>query len=444
MSKRDTLDQVVRYFVQDNGGFLVVSHDNGFIKMFKGCLKSLGISSDSLHTHYEIESYVKQTSSLLKRYKRLILFVEASIEGRSSTVFFKQVKEFVGDRAIIICISTEVDRELLFLFHEMGADNIIIKPVSVNSIVEKIAFTLKPNNLRQMVDKAKEAIAAGEYSPARIVVNEIFKISPESAIGNILLGDIHKCEKDYREAEARYKKATQNARMYLEPLERLVQLYEETGQKERKLEVLKKLDKISPLNHERKLSIGDAYADLGDVDNTKAYYDDALRLVRKNANDLMSNTMMQVGKRMRGIDSSLSLEYMDKALELKKGSLSKEDLWMFNEIGLALRKQGKWEEAVKNYNSALQVSRNDGGILYNMAMAYMQGRQYYKAVQQIEKALESSPELLNYDANIPYNIALVYHGGKQYPEAQQYAKIALVNDPDHSRAAELLQQLQSG
>jgi len=442
MSKRDTLDQVVRYFVQNDGGFLVVSHDNAFIKMFKGCLKSLGLSNECLHTHYQVDQYLKQVKNLLKRHKRIVLFVEASVEGRSSTVFFKQVKDLVGDRVTIICISTEVNRDLLSLFHEMGADNIIIKPVSVNSIIEKIAYTIKPNNLRQLVSKAKEAIEKKDVPQGEIIVNEIFKISSESAIGNILIGDIHKLKGEYGEAETSYKKASQNARMYLEPLERLVSLYDQTGQKELKLNTLKKLDKLSPLNHERKLAIGDAYAQIGDVDNTKAYYDDALRLVRKNANDLMSNTMMQVGKKMKDMDSGLGLDYMDKALAMKKGSFTKEDLWMFNEIGLALRKQGKWEEAVQNYQNALKVSPNDGGILYNMAMAHMQGKQFYKAIQYIEKALESNPDILNLDANIPYNIALIYYSARQYPEARQYAKIAQVNDPDHAQAAKLLQKMQ--
>jgi tetratricopeptide (TPR) repeat protein len=142
------------------------------------------------------------------------------------------------------------------------------------------------------------------------------------------------------------------------------------------------------------------------------------------------------------MDSGLGLDYMDKALAMKKGSFTKEDLWMFNEIGLALRKQGKWEEAVQNYQNALKVSPNDGGILYNMAMAHMQGKQFYKAIQYIEKALESNPDILNLDANIPYNIALIYYSARQYPEARQYAKIAQVNDPDHAQAAKLLQKMQ--
>jgi len=145
---------------------------------------------------------------------------------------------------------------------------------------------------------------------------------------------------------------------------------------------------------------------------------------------------------MKDIDSNMGLDYMDKALTLKKGAFTKEDLWMFNEVGLALRKQGKWEEAVQNYQNALKVSRNDGGILYNMAMAYMQGKQFYKAVQYIEQAVESNPDILNFDANIPYNIALIYYSAKQVPEAMQYAKIALVNDPDHAQATKLLQKIQ--
>ncbi len=442
MDNRNMLDQIVRYFVNDNGGFLVISHDSGFVKMFKGCLKSLGINLENLHYYHHNDNFVKKVKSTLKQHKKIILFAEANIEGQNSTLYFKQLKEIFEDKVTIICISTEVNRDFLTLFHELGADNIIVKPVSINSIIEKIAYTIKPNNLRKLVSKAKEAIEEEKYSSAQLIIDEILKINAESSIAHILLGDISRCKKQYSEAEQNYIKASRNARMYLKPLEKLVELYEETGQEEEKLKVLKKLDKISPLNHDRKIAIGDTYAQLGDTENTKTYYDDALKLVRKNANEMMSHTTMQIGKRLKEVDPDKSLEYMTKAMELKKGSFSKKDLWMFNEIGLNLRKQGKWEEAINQYKQALQVSREDGGVLYNTGMAYLQGKQYFKAIQYIENALECNPDLLKFDANIPYNIALVYYYAQKFPEAQQYAKIARVNDPEHEPAIKLLKKIE--
>jgi len=166
-------------------------------------------------------------------------------------------------------------------------------------------------------------------------------------------------------------------------------------------------------------------------------------LVRKNADEMMSHTMMQVGKKLKELDPDRSLKYMSKAMEIKKGNFSKEDLWMFNEIGLNLRKQGKWEEAISHYSNALEVSRDDGGILYNIAMAYLQGKKYYKAIQNVEKAIENNPDLLGVDANIPYNIALIYYNAGKFPEAQQYAKIAQVNDPGHVHSTSLLKKIQS-
>ncbi|MGM0611277.1 MAG: tetratricopeptide repeat protein [Thermodesulfobacteriota bacterium] len=443
MAQRDMLDQIVRYFVRDSGGFLLVSHDTSFIKIFKGCLKSLGISQDHLFHQHHNDHYVRQVKNLLKRYKKLILFVEANIEGKNSTVFFKQIKDILEDKVTIICISTELNRDILCLFHEMGADNIIVKPVSINSIVEKIAYTIKPNNLSKMVRAAQNAIEDEDYNTANRFVDEIFKINNQSSIGFILLGDIYRNKKNYLEAEANYKKASQNAKMYLKPLEKLVDLYQETEQDEEQLNILKRMDKLSPLNHDRKIAIGDTYAKLGDVENTTAYYENALQLVRKNADEMMSHTMMQVGKKLKELDPDRSLKYMSKAMEIKKGNFTKEDLWMFNEIGLNLRKQGKWEEAINHYLNALEVSRSDGGVLYNIAMAYLQGKKYYKAIQNVEKAIENNPDLLGVDANIPYNIALIYYYAEKFPEAQQYAKIAQINNPEHVHSATLLKKIQS-
>ena len=89
----------------------------------------------------------------------------------------------------------------------------------------------------------------------------------------------------------------------------------------------------------------------------------------------------------------------------------------------------------------MEIAQDDWGVAYNIAMAYFQGKEYDKAREHVEKALDHYPELLNVDANIPYNIAKIYFRLEQYSEAQQYAKIACINDHDHVPAQRLLSEI---
>jgi DNA-binding response OmpR family regulator len=173
--------------------------------------------------------FIREIRRLLDRFTRVIVFVEATLEGRNNTSYFRHIKDILDDRVTIICLCNESGRDTLSLFRERGADNTMVKPVSIDTIVKKIAFSIKPNNFSMLVSKAKKAIGRGNFTTGRVIAQEILKSNPESTIAHILLGDIHRRQKEFDVAEQCYRKASQNARMHLQPLERLVDLYGETG-----------------------------------------------------------------------------------------------------------------------------------------------------------------------------------------------------------------------
>jgi len=441
LAKRELFDQIVRNFVSNQGGFLIVSDDLTFVRTFKGIVKALGITQDCLRCEMRSVEYFSQMHGLLKQNKQLILLVEAFSNGVSNTSHFRQIKDAVGDRVNIICLSSELNRDVLFLFHEMGADNVIIKPVSMNSIIEKIAYTIKPNNLRTLVDKAKERIAEGEFAHAKAVIDEIFKINPDSSIGNILMGDIYQKIEKFDLAETSYKRASSKARMYLEPLERLAVLYEETEDKGKRLEVLEKMNTLSPLNHKRKIDIGDAYVDLGDAITARNYYDAAVGVVRKHARDQVVASLMEVGKKVMQVDPEQGIGYMSEAMEMKSGDFSMQDMWMFNEIGRHLRKQGRLEEAIGYYTNALEIDPENEGLFYNLAMAYLQGKRYFKALEYAQKAVEKNPEILDANISVPFSIARICFHANKSAQAEKYVQMVLARDSGHPGARELQRQL---
>ncbi len=442
MKTRESFNHIVRYFVKNCGGFLIVSQDEMFLRIFNRFIKVLNIPEESVRRDIFGKQYIKEISFLLKHFKHIVVFIDSCIEGRNNVPYFRQIKDLLDDKVTIICLCNESFQNDTSLFLEMGADSTLVKPVSVDIIIKKIAFAIKPNNFRELVNKAQKAIVSNNFSVAQTIAEDILKAYPKSTIAYILLGDIHLREKNYFQAENAYQKAAKYARMHLQPLERLIDLYTETGQTGEKLRILKLLDKISPLNHERKMTIAEVCSQLGKPKECIFYSKEALDLVEKQANEMMAWALMETGKKLKDIDPEQSLEYMIRAFELKAEVLGPGDLWMLNEMGLNLRKQGRLDEALKYYHMAQEIAPDDWNVAYNLGIAYLQAKKYDMACEYAEKALECYPELLNFNASIPYNIARIYYHLNRYSEAQQYAKIACITDHNHQEAQKLLKKLE--
>ncbi|WP_244156296.1 MULTISPECIES: tetratricopeptide repeat protein [Desulfonatronospira] len=438
-------EKIVKFFLTDGKGCIIaVSQDSLLIKAVKAMYKALGIDANSFFHKQNLEKAGADAKSLLTRFNQVVFLVESSTDGASNVLNIKNFKNILGHKCKVIVMTSETDRSNIIQMYEMGADNVIVKPVSVNSLIQKIALTLNPNNeLAQKVDEAKALLMENHLDQAENVVQEIINQKPDSAIAYILKGDIAKKRKNFEAAEKFYIQASGTSKMYLEPLKKLARLYSEMNNLEKKLEYLKKLDKLSPLNHERKIDLGDTYLRMDNEEEAKANFDQAIRQVQKQARDLISSTIMQIARKVRDERPDLSSQYVAKAIEHKGSALSREDIWMFNEIGISLRQQGKWEEAIGYYSQGLKIAPMDGGLYYNVGMAYAQGKQYYKALENFQKAVEVSPELVDQYSSVAFNMAKVYQALNRPGDAVKYLKKALEVDPENQSAQNLLAKLTS-
>lgn len=203
------------------------------------------------------------------------------------------------------------------------------------------------------------------------------------------------------------------------------------------------MDKISPLNHKRKINIGEQYSKTGQDEKAKKFYADAVNIVRTQANDMLASTLMDIGVKLREVNPEQSILFMNQALETKGGDMTREDLWMVNEMGVSLRKKGDWKGAVQTYQQALNVIPNEAGLHYNMGMAYAQGKEHYKAVCEFEKAIAASADILQESPLIPFNIGMVYFQMNRLQEVEWFMKAALKCDPNFERAKTILGKIGS-
>lgn len=438
-------DQDLRDFLETQRGYLVMLTDDPlFVRTLRTTvLKALGIRADCLAVYQEAGQALRSVRDhLAKKYPVLVL-VDRLLNGLPTLEFMRSLKGAFAEAKVLV-MTQETSKAGLSQLYEIGVDSILTKPVSVATLIEKMAGAIKPQGkLSQLVQEARRLLELGDTVKAKLISKSILKIKPNSPVALMLLGDALIIEGKRDEAIKAYEEAHQGATLYLEPLKKLAGVHQGEDD-ESYLRYLKKLDVISPLNTSRKCEIGKVYVRRKDMDKAEIYFGEAIVNAQREASSYVDQIVSDIAESVSEASPAMAEKYYFKMLEMKGDNLTKEDMVTFNRLGIALRKQGKWKEAIENYKKALTVAPGDERVLYNMGLAYGDGQQHRQAVDCYEQALRSDPEFHRTAAVVSFNMASGYHLAKQNKTAQKFALVALELDPDHANAKKLLATLKAG
>lgn len=434
---------VLDYFVE-GGLVLAVTDDESFTRLIKYALGGLRV--DFKTAYRECQGYDEAVAFTNKVAPRLavplLLFMERRLRKQTCLKTVKVLKSFYTDRVRVVVIGTEVSRDELILTHEIGGDSCITKPISTNALIEKMAFAVRPNTqLGIVLDRAAALIESGDLDQAEAVAAKAFAIKPDCLKGHLLMGDVALRRGDYERAEQCYVAAAKAEKLYIEPLKRLVTLCQESGQLDKQLQYLVKLDTLSPLNFERKVELGEVYLTKGDTDKARDCFEEARRVVSRVAADMLSESLMEIAAKIGEKDQDMALRCVTEAIAAKGEAIGRDDLWMFNNRGILLRRQGLWKQAAENYEKALAVAPDDAGLLYNLGVAHAEGKEYDVALRIFAKALAVDPGLPRQAPSVAFNIATAHHRCREIDEARKYLGLALELDPDYEPAKRMLSHL---
>ena len=432
---------IVTFLTAERGHIVVLSDDQPFLNLLRSLLlKQFGLVNpfSTLNDPDRLLRIIKEQSRI---YHSLVIFMERVIGGRDLSSMVRQFKEAYNNIRIVV-LTNDVEKDQLMLLHEVGADNFVTKPVSLNTLVEKIAFTLKPQSkLGELIDEAKAQVGFGNIDTALQLSEQILEIKPNSAAGYLVRGDAYRAAGKLQKAKESYETASSHAEMFMEPLRRLAELHGEMGDLPEKLRYLKRLDTLSPLNIERKVDMGEIHLSLGDAEEAEALFDIAVEQVTKDALAQISSIANRIAALYAERDPLMTEKYLRRSLDAKGKKLSREDLNTFNLLGINLRQQGRWQDALAEYKKALQIAPDDENLYYNMGMANAEGKDFTAAKESMFKALSLNPNLPQANPNIAYNIGVVfmYAGGKDL--AERCLRTALELNPDFDAAKNALARL---
>jgi tetratricopeptide (TPR) repeat protein len=441
--KPKVYDDDVREFVQQHRGvFLILSHDPHFNKNLRSTLlRHLHMKDDCVSNVVTQDQLHKELKQLLAQAHKVVFFVEREINGK----FCHDLVQFLKNQypeVMVIVLTGEVARDILIYLHEIGANNVITKPISPDMLVEKIAFTVKPRGqIGELIDAGKKLNETGMFDDAAAIAHKILEIKPGSPAGLLLLGDSRKGQGKMEEALNAYLEASRNGKLFLDPIKKIADLHKETGNVREETKFLEKLDRLSPLNLDRKINIGDNYMTMGQQDKALELFDDAIKLATREAMAQVSRVTRAIADRCITSAPDVSEKYLRQALEARKGQLDKTDLEIYNRLGITLRKQGKWDEAVETYRMALKIAQADPGLHYNLAMAFSEGRQFQEAFNYLDKALKLNSDFWSGNETVCYNIAMVCYRAARKELAGDFLQKALSLNPNFERAKALLREL---
>jgi tetratricopeptide (TPR) repeat protein len=199
------------------------------------------------------------------------------------------------------------------------------------------------------------------------------------AISNSIKNNEEEKKKYSNIAENWYKKAVNINTQYIKVHNSLGKHYELLGEKEKALESYESASHLSPLNPTRMMRIGEIALETGHIDKA----DRAFEALSKIQSTKKTDTLKEMG------ELYLKHGHTDKALKIFNKSLDElEDSAIYNRLGITLRKQKRFLEAIEQYKKAIKLSPNDEVLYYNIGKAYLDAGNKVEAKLSLEQAVK--------------------------------------------------------
>ena len=425
--------------LRENGPLICISDDRVFVELLRDLVATtLKMPPSSLNITARADMVAKLARQAVESKKTPVILIEQSLNGRDLTFVTRTLKNAFPELKVMM-LAQETDKNHFVLLHESGVDAFLIKPLDKPGLLEKLALTIKPQEqLERTLEWARSLLAQGEPTRALQIANQALDQQVNSSAVLLLMGDIFRAMKEYDKAADAYTKASGASALYLEPLLKLAELYAEKGELWKQIEYLEKMDEVSPLNLDRKIQIGELLLKLNRTDKARRMFDQAMKLSQRQARENVSSVAYRVADLYTEADPAMAASFLQQGLAARKDFWSHEDLATFNRLGLLLRRAGKWQEAVGEYQKALTVAPADDGLHYNLSMAYLEGKEIEKARAMALKALGLNPELPRRSSRVAANLAAVFMSSNDKMHALPLLRTALELDPNNAEAKKLL------
>ena len=173
------------------------------------------------------------------------------------------------------------------------------------------------------------------------------------------------------------------------------------------------------------LSFGSVYFERGYMDQAEFFFQQALRDDPSSAEALygLGSVYLQQQK------TAIARQSFERAVRLHAsypGTLPK----AWNNLGILAAREERIDEAIQDFERALQIDPNNVIALGNLGSAYRQDKRWTDAKSVLERALQLSPG----DPSANYSLGMVFAHLNDTEHAYEYLQKALASRPDYPEA----------
>ncbi|MFQ5561140.1 MAG: tetratricopeptide repeat protein, partial [Nitrospinota bacterium] len=264
-----------------------------------------------------------------------------------------------------------------------------LKPVVLeNKIISILESRANPPAHIKLINLGEMLLKQKNYEEALEQFEQAKEMRPKSARIHVLLGEAYAKLKKFKSAEKSFEQATETNPRYLKGHTARANFHLKHGNKGAALDSLEQARIISPDNAERQTKIGEIYLEDGKMEKAKSAFSAALEHDPQKSREV-GELYLKTGK------AKEAETFFRKALKQCNDTMSRQEkeetIHIFNRLGIALRKQGRWSDAISEYENSLKINPNDEVLYYNMGKAYLEGGDVDQAANCFRKALLIDP-----------------------------------------------------
>ncbi|MBW2622540.1 MAG: tetratricopeptide repeat protein [Deltaproteobacteria bacterium] len=362
--------------------FLLVDDKSNFRRTLRNMLRSLKFRK------FRDAGNGKEALDRLKNEKFDFIICDWKMPIMNGVEFLQVIREDEGFQDIpFLMITAEVEEATVAQALEAGVDGYILKPFLLETLETKISEImtnkLVPSTIEVQVQLARVFMKSGDYTRAHEELDKASALNQKSPRVLYARGLIFDQEKNEQKAEECFILASQLGPMFIKAHEKLAEMYEEQGRTAEMLTALEEIIKISPNNPDRQTRLGKALLGSDRIAEAKRAFNKAMTLDVQAA----AARTAEIG------EAYLSHGLITEAENAFKASLDANpgNIFVYNRLAIALRRQQKFDEAISYYQKALTFDPDEEYLYYNLARAYLSAQNIELAKTALQKALSIQP-----------------------------------------------------
>jgi tetratricopeptide (TPR) repeat protein len=300
-----------------------------------------------------------------------------------------------GKDISVLVMADPKDKVIAEKARELGATGLVRLPVDPAKLLPEVEAALEPyidageEEFLAQMDSARAAMRMGDLDAAEAAYRAALavKANEEAQVG---LGKVLRQKGDWSGAEEAFVGALKANPLSLRAFLGLASVYQSSGRLEDALRVLAAAVGAA----KRMKQEGEVQAVLffymGEIELQLKHLKEALGLFDQAVGAAGADAAMpaKVGDALMGAGYlEESEQYYQRALELDP-----ELAHVYNRLGMAYRRQQKFDMALTLYEKALQFHPKDEHLLYNKARCYWDMDQYKRAAEILGQALRLNPD----------------------------------------------------